>query len=66
MRSAKPGWISPVVIARGRVAGVWEMNGGTVTIKIFEEAGPVAHEPLASEMQRLATFLGRELRDRTT
>jgi hypothetical protein len=38
------------------------MNGGTITVTIFEEAGPVAYEPLASETQHLATSLGCELR----
>jgi len=29
------GWISPVVIARGRVGGVWELVDDTVTVTAF-------------------------------
>jgi hypothetical protein len=56
------GWISPVVLARGRVAGVWEIDGDTLAVRLFDEAGRVARRPLQAEAKRLAGFLDRKLK----
>ncbi|SFF77350.1 Winged helix DNA-binding domain-containing protein [Actinoplanes philippinensis] len=47
------GWISPVVVARGRVAGTWERDGEALTVGLFAEAGPVPETALAAEAHRL-------------
>jgi hypothetical protein len=59
--SKTAGWISPVVIARGRVAGVWEIDGDTLEVSLFDEAGRVPRRPLQADAARLAVFLGRDL-----
>lgn len=59
--SKTAGWIAPVVIARGRVAGVWDVDGETVAVTLFEEAGRVPGRQLQQETVRVAAALGREL-----
>lgn len=54
--------ISPVVLAAGRVAGVWTVEDGTLTIRLFPEAGKIAHKSLEVEAERIARFTGWELR----
>lgn len=51
------GWISPVVLAGGRVAGVWrlERDRAAVAVTLFE---PVDRTALALEADHLATGLG--------
>lgn len=39
--SRTAGWISPIVVRDGRVVGVWERDGDTVDITLFDEEGPV-------------------------
>jgi hypothetical protein len=60
--SKAAGWISPVVLEGGRVAGVWDLDGDTVAVTVFEEAAPVDSDGLDAEAARLGAFLGRELR----
>lgn len=57
--SRKSGWISPVVVAGGRVAGVWQVDGGTLEITLFEG---VPRESLESETARIADLVSRDLR----
>jgi hypothetical protein len=59
--SKAAGWISPVVLEGGRVAGVWDLDGDSLAVTVFEEAAPVDHDGLTSEAVRLGAFLGREL-----
>ncbi|MEU4575790.1 winged helix DNA-binding domain-containing protein [Nonomuraea sp. NPDC023979] len=47
--SRQAGWISPVVLHQGRVAGVWEAKAGRVTADLFE---PVPGDPLAAAVSR--------------
>jgi hypothetical protein len=47
------GWISPVVVAGGRVAGTWESTDGGVAVTLFAEAGPVTEEELVTEVEHL-------------
>ncbi|WP_433241677.1 winged helix DNA-binding domain-containing protein [Streptosporangium sp. CA-135522] len=52
--SRTAGWISPVVIHRGRVAGVWEAKNGEITFDLLEE---VPASALTAETRRLAGLL---------
>jgi hypothetical protein len=52
--SRQAGWISPVVVHRGRVAGVWEAKAGRITLDLFE---PVPEEPLAAAVSRTRALL---------
>jgi hypothetical protein len=60
--SRQAGWISPVVVQGGVVAGTWELDGATARITWFMEAGKVPMSSLAAEVTRLSTILDRELR----
>ncbi|MFA1544373.1 hypothetical protein [Actinomadura monticuli] len=54
-RPARPsGWISPVVLHGGRVAGVWEQRNGDVEVTAF---GDVPAGPLKDEIDRVAPLL---------
>lgn len=59
--SRAAGWISPVVVAGGRVAGTWEVSGPVLAVVLFEEAA-VAADALAAEAARIAAILGQSLR----
>ncbi|MBL7253274.1 DNA glycosylase AlkZ-like family protein [Paractinoplanes lichenicola] len=51
--SKAAGWISPVVVSAGRVAGTWESGDDGITVTLFAEAGPVSHDDLTAEAARL-------------
>ncbi|GHE41398.1 hypothetical protein GCM10017673_49600 [Streptosporangium violaceochromogenes] len=53
--SRAAGWISPVVIHRGRVAGVWEAKDGEITFDLLEEVPAAA---LAAEAERVRGLRG--------
>jgi hypothetical protein len=58
------GWVSPVVIVDGRVAGTWELASGKrggITVQPFNRWRGGARQELAAEADRIATFLGRPL-----
>ncbi len=57
--SRAAGWISPVVIAGGAVAGTWELTGDTVNVRLFEEAGPISASALEDEVARIEELLDR-------
>jgi hypothetical protein len=52
--SRQAGWISPVVVHRGRVAGVWEAKNGRVTTDLFE---PVPETLLDAAISRVRSVL---------
>jgi hypothetical protein len=58
------GWVSPVVIVNGKVAGIWrhEKKGGTVRVQVepFETFPAWARRELRTETERLAEFLEGE------
>jgi hypothetical protein len=60
--SRQSGWISPVVLAGGVVAGTWELQDGEVRLGWFEEAGRVPRRALEEEVARLASVLDLSLR----
>ncbi|BEL03867.1 winged helix DNA-binding domain-containing protein [Actinoplanes sichuanensis] len=51
--SKAAGWIAPVVVAAGRVAGTWEPTDDGVAVTLFAEAGPVSSDELAAEALHL-------------
>ncbi|WP_141583119.1 winged helix DNA-binding domain-containing protein [Actinomadura sp. WMMA1423] len=53
--SRAAGWISPVVLYGGRVAGVWDPAGGEVAVTPFED---IPATPLKEEVNRVAPLLG--------
>jgi hypothetical protein len=60
------GWVTPIVVVDGRVAGTWEIeNGkagtGTVTVRPFGRLRGGARKELASEVDRIAAFLDRRV-----
>jgi hypothetical protein len=58
------GWVSPVVIVDGRVAGTWELASGKrggITIRPFSRWRGGARQELATEADRIAAFLDRPL-----
>ncbi|MFI6886262.1 hypothetical protein [Streptosporangium canum] len=52
--SRAAGWISPVVVHRGRVAGVWEAKNGELAFDLLED---VPADALAAEARRVAALL---------
>jgi hypothetical protein len=60
--SKAAGWIAPVVSRGGRVAGVWEIDGDSLAVGLFPEAGTIERTLLNDEAARVGDFLGRELR----
>ncbi|BDM73145.1 hypothetical protein HEK616_66320 [Streptomyces nigrescens] len=60
--SRSGGWISPVVVHEGRVAGVWEFTEETVDVTLFAEHGAVPAAGLEAEAAHLARCTGRERR----
>jgi hypothetical protein len=51
--SRAAGWIAPVVLVAGRVAGTWEVAGGAVRIALFAETLPVDEDVLTAEAAHL-------------
>jgi hypothetical protein len=60
--SRQAGWIAPVVVAGGVVAGTWDLAGDEVKVVWFGESGPVPSPALGAEVERLAAILSRPLR----
>lgn len=56
------GWIAPVVLVDGRIAGVWEhaikRNSTEITVTLFDKVTPVVQTGIAVEAEALGTFLG--------
>ena len=58
------GWVTPVVIIDGRVAGTWELAAGKrggITVTRLERWRTGAKTELTAEVDRLAAFLDRPL-----
>lgn len=59
------GWVSPVVLVDGRVAGTWEIGAGTagkLVVRPFSRWRGGARAELAAEADRIAAFLDRPLK----
>ncbi|MBU2667830.1 winged helix DNA-binding domain-containing protein [Actinoplanes bogorensis] len=52
------GWIAPVVVHDGKVAGVWESGDDGIAVTLFPEAGAVSEQELAAEAAHLGTTVG--------
>ena len=59
--SKAAGWIAPVVLVGGRVAGTWEVDGNQLAVTAFGEEGPISADGLRAEAARVSSYLGREL-----
>jgi hypothetical protein len=59
--SKTAGWISPVVLERGRVAGVWSIDGDRLRVSIFRESGVTDAGAIHTEGERVGRAIGREL-----
>jgi hypothetical protein len=55
--SRTAGWISPVVVAGGKVAGTWQVDGRTLQVRLFEEADPIPGPALDAEVARIEELL---------
>jgi Winged helix DNA-binding domain len=59
------GWLSPVLLVDGRMAGVWSHAAGggrvAVTVEPFAPVGREVRAAVEAEAERLAAFLGLEL-----
>jgi hypothetical protein len=64
------GWVSPIVVVDGRVAGTWVIaggarggvrNGGTIEVSRFGRWRGGVRTELAAEVDRIAAFLDRPL-----
>jgi hypothetical protein len=60
--SRTAGWISPVVLDAGRVAGVWKLDGGVLLVSLFAESRELDARALARETERIGAAVGRQLR----
>jgi hypothetical protein len=56
--SRAAGWISAVVVHRGRVAGTWESKDGRLDVVLFGESGDVPGKQIEAEAARIAAFTG--------
>lgn len=58
----KAGWITPTLVVRGRVAGVWGYERGKgyleVTVEPFVKVSAATQKAVAEEADRLGAFLG--------
>jgi len=57
--SRQSGWIAPIVVFGGVVAGTWELDGDAVRVAWFGEAGAPPRGGLADEIARVGAILGR-------
>ena len=57
--SRTAGWIAPVVVAAGRVVGVWEVADDTVAVQLFDDADAPDAKALDAEVERVGKIVGR-------
>lgn len=55
--SRTAGWISPIVVAGGRIAGTWDLTDNAITIAMFDGA-PLPKKGLDTAVAHLTTALG--------
>ena len=59
--SRQSGWIAPIVVVGGVVSGTWELDGDSVRVAWFREAGKPPLRRLRAEVGRLGATLDRRL-----
>jgi hypothetical protein len=59
--SRTAGWISPLLLDAGRVAGVWSREEDQLVVTRFAEGRRIAVRALGAEARRVAAALGRKL-----
>jgi hypothetical protein len=59
--SRTAGWISPIVVSGGVVAGTWQLDGDRLAIAWFEEIARPAARSLRAEANRIGRVVGRDL-----
>jgi hypothetical protein len=59
--SKTAGWISPVVVWRGRVAGTWEAKDDTLQVVCFKESGKPPKEQIEAEAARIESYTANKL-----
>ncbi|MGK8522505.1 DNA glycosylase AlkZ-like family protein [Nocardia asteroides] len=57
--SRTAGWISPIVVVGGRIAGIWELGEDAVEIAMFDNA-PLPKRGLDAAVAHVALTAGRE------
>ncbi|MFI6169696.1 winged helix DNA-binding domain-containing protein [Nocardia sp. NPDC051052] len=57
--SRTAGWISPIVLAGGRIVGTWELTDDAVAVSMFDGA-PLPKKGLAAALDHLGAVLGRD------
>ncbi|MFD0360748.1 winged helix DNA-binding domain-containing protein [Nocardia sp. GCM10030253] len=58
--SRAAGWISPIVVVGGRIAGTWEIVDGDLVVAMFDGAAP-PKKHLATAADHLAVALGQDI-----
>jgi hypothetical protein len=64
--SKAAGWISPVVVWRGRVAGTWEVKEDAIRVVCFKESGMPPKKQIEAESARIEAYTGNKLALRIT
>jgi Winged helix DNA-binding domain len=59
--SKTAGWISPVLVWRGRVAGTWEAKDDTLAVVCFKESGKPPKKQIEAEADRIKAYTGNKL-----
>jgi hypothetical protein len=59
--SKTAGWISPVLVWRGRVAGTWEAKDDTLQVVCFKESGKPPKKQIEAEADRIKAYTGNKL-----
>jgi len=59
--SRTAGWISPLVLDAGRVAGVWSLTSNRLAVAMFKESRRIGARVLEAEARRVGRALGRRL-----
>lgn len=54
------GWIAPVLLVGGRVAGTWEQDGGSIRVTPFPQAPAATPRLLAAQRRRLERLLASD------
>lgn len=59
--SRQSGWISPIVVRGGVVAGTWRIDRDTVAVRWFTEAGTIPRREMKREVARVGSLVDTEL-----